>query len=160
MTPSAPTSCLVRMVGLGSPHGDDRAGWRLVDWLRSQDVPDGVDAVAAADVCDLVEFCQGCHTLILVDACRSGQPAGTVSRYEWPDPRIECHRRHSTHDLSVPEALQLAEQLGRLPPRVVVYGIEIEDCRPGTELSPVIERTLPELGAALWEDFWQNHVEK
>ena len=89
MTHPLPTTrCAVRVVGLGSPHGDDQAGWRLADWLQQRTMPEGVEVVVASDVPDLLELCDGCQTMILVDACRSGQPAGSVHRYDWPDPGI------------------------------------------------------------------------
>jgi hydrogenase maturation protease len=59
----------------------------------------------------------------------------------------------STHTLGVGEAIELARALGRLPGRVVLYGIEAERIAAGAELTPavssavdeVVERVLAEL---------------
>ena len=44
--------------------------------------------------------------------------------------------RSSTHAFGVPEAIELARSLGRLPARVTVIAIEGADFSPGDGLSP------------------------
>ena len=61
----------VRVVGVGSPHGDDRVGWRLVEDLAESAGP-GVEAVAVAQPLGLLDHLDGCSALIVVDACRAG----------------------------------------------------------------------------------------
>ena len=62
--------------------------------------------------------------------------------------------RFSTHAFGLAEAVELARALGRLPPRLIVYGIEGKSFEAGVGLSPevgaavqeVVERVLGELG--------------
>lgn len=119
-----PTYRGVVIAGFGSPHGDDQAGWLLVERLKRRG---GLRAkmVAIREATELLEMLDDCGKLMIVDACRSGGRAGTVMRLQWPDPRIEQHHSHSTHGLGVWSTLRLAEQLGRLPSETYVYGIEI-----------------------------------
>jgi hydrogenase maturation protease len=132
-----------RVIGIGSPHGDDVAGWRVVEMLTSrEELTTECDAIGAGQ---LLDYLQGCQHVILIDACQSAQPPGTITRLEWPDARIPVQHWRSTHALSVGETLELAAELGRLPGRVVLFGIEISNCQPGAELNPVVASALPEL---------------
>ncbi|MCA9178045.1 MAG: hypothetical protein KDB14_26460 [Planctomycetales bacterium] len=48
-----------------------------------------------------------------------------------------------THDVSLPVTLQLAERLGKLPPTVVVVGIEVDSVEPLAELSAPVAGAVP-----------------
>jgi hydrogenase maturation protease len=48
----------------------------------------------------------------------------------------------STHDLGLADIVELGRVLGRLPPRLVILGIEVADCAPGAGLSPAVQRGL------------------
>ena len=67
----------------------------------------------------------------------SSAPAGALHRFEAGDtPLPSALFRVSTHRLGLAEAIELARTLGRLPPRVVVHGIEGARFDPGLPLSP------------------------
>ena len=132
-----------RVIGIGSPYGDDVAGWRVVEMLSSrEELSTECVAIGAGQ---LLDYLQGCQRAILIDACESAQPPGSITRLIWPDLRIPVQHRRSTHALSVGETLELAAELGHLPASVVLFGIEISSCQPGAELNPVVEQALPEL---------------
>jgi hydrogenase maturation protease len=128
---------------VGSPHGDDRAGWEVVERLRR--FTPRVDARILYQPSSLIHHLDGCECLVVVDACRSGAKPGTVRRRTWPDPDLEKQDGPSTHGFGIADALALAEVLGRLPPRVVLVGIEVQACEPGGEISPPVRAALPEL---------------
>ncbi len=132
------------VVGVGSPFGDDRVGWRLVEMLqRRARVPARLKLVSEAT--QLIDELDGCRRLIVVDACRSGGSLGTVTRLHWPDSRIaECHSE-STHGIGVYDALGLSERLGWLPPAVDIFGIEVGGCEPGSEIGLEVLRGVAEL---------------
>ena len=50
----------------------------------------------------------------------------------------------STHTLGVGEAIELARALGRLPARIVLYGIEAESIAAGGDLTPAVARAVDE----------------
>lgn len=132
-----------RVLGVGSSHGDDAAGWRVVEMLRQRP---GLSArLAIVEPSQLLDHLSGCRRLILVDACRAGGCPGTVVRLQWPDPRLRSQRRQSSHGLDVGDALALAETLGWLPPRVVVWSVEASRCEPVQDLTPEVRHALPEL---------------
>jgi hydrogenase maturation protease len=57
--------------------------------------------------------------------------------------------RVSTHRFGLADALELARALGRLPPRVVVYGIEGSRFAPGRPMSPAVAAAVERLAGVL-----------
>ena len=132
----------VRVLGVGSPHGDDQVGWRLVECLAGGSAP-AVDAIALGDPVDLLGHLDGCDMLIVLDACRAGLPPGRLIRLPWQAVRSGERAERTTHGFGVSAALALADALGRLPPTVLLIGIEAESCEPGTGLSPTLRQAIP-----------------
>ncbi len=137
-------SIQVCILAVGSAQGDDRLGWEVVEKIRCQHWP-GVQARAVAAPSRLLDYLDDCQTLVVVDACRSGAAPGTMFRCAWPAPPVTTPGSPSSHGFDVVEALRLADTLGRLPPRVILVGMEVESCRPEEELSPAVRQALPQL---------------
>jgi hydrogenase maturation protease len=137
---------LWQVAGVGSPHGDDRVGWAVIERLAARGAPAELTMLdQPLDLLDLMSLCTDCERLVVVDACATGAAPGTITRLVWPDRRILYQHKHLTHSLALSDALQIADQLDRLPPLVVLYGVEIADCQRETGLSPAVQRALPEL---------------
>jgi hydrogenase maturation protease len=100
----------------------------------------------------ILDLLDGRGTLLLVDAMTADTTPGTIHRFEWPDQRVEALRPGSTHDLRPAEALRLAAALGTAPPRVVVFGIEVERIDPQPGLSRSVTAAVPELVRRLVEE--------
>ncbi|MCC9608349.1 hydrogenase maturation protease [Blastopirellula sp. JC733] len=128
-------SSLVRILAIGSLHGDDQAAWRIADALRGRGFE---SALAIQNVDQLLEHLAGDERVVLIDACSSGAATGTLFRFEWPDPRITDRTGLSSHGIDLPYVLRLAEALGRLPQDVVVYAIEIHSAQAGEGMSPEV----------------------
>jgi hypothetical protein len=77
------------IVGLGSPAGDDQAGWKLVEMLGER-LPAGAHACALREPTKLWDVLGGCERLIVIDAVRTGRAPGTVCRLVWPAPAVEA----------------------------------------------------------------------
>src|SRR5690606_5117569 len=75
-------------------------------------------------------------TLIVCDAVASGLPSGAWRSWTWPSKEIVDAPFSGSHDLSLPAALALAAELGRLPRRVRVWGVEIEGTETMSDPSP------------------------
>jgi hydrogenase maturation protease len=136
----------IRIVGLGSPHGDDALGWEVVRILREQlgNRP-GIESHLAGGSQRLLELLDGRGTLVLIDAAQSGAPPGTIHCFEWPDPRFEVMRTCSTHDLKVDEALWLAQTLAIAPGHVIIFALEIESTEHERQLGQGVRKGLQEL---------------
>jgi hydrogenase maturation protease len=125
------------VVAVGNAYrGDDAVALAVVERLRDR-VPADVEVVACEqEPTRLLDAWQDAATAIVVDAVTSGAEPGTLHRYDASDRPLPSRVfRSSTHAFSVGETIELARALGKLPPRVVVYGIEGERFESGEELS-------------------------
>lgn len=123
---------------------DDGAGpavARLVRATRGED--ERVVVVGSlADELDLLGVWDDADVAVVVDATRSGAPAGTISRVELEkDGPPEA--APSTHGLGLPGVLSIAEAVGQAPRRVVVVGIEGARFEQGGGLSDAVARAVP-----------------
>jgi hydrogenase maturation protease len=135
------------VVGIGNAwQGDDGAGLAAARRLRER-APEGVVVKELeGEPVSLVDALDGAEEVILVDAVRSGAEPGTVHRIDASgEPLPATLSAASTHPLGVGEAIELARALGRLPRRVVLYGIEAQSLAAGDELTPAVARAVDEV---------------
>lgn len=139
------------IVGLGSHHGDDRAGWLVIDRLEENRYP-AESLLRIVHAVDLLDRANPEQPLVICDACQGSGIPGQTSRWSWPSTMIAILRHCGTHDLSLGEVLELGHALNRLPDRIAVWGIE------GTNWSPASEPSLAVKAAAvdLADSFCRN----
>jgi hydrogenase maturation protease len=147
----------VRVVGVGSPLGDDGLAWEVVRQLRErQDLPLEIEVYLVKGGQRILDVLDGRGTLLLVDAVEASTRPGAIHRFEWPDDRIESLRPGSTHDLRPAEALRLASVLGIAPARVIIFGIEAESIDPQGGLSQPVLAAVAEFVRRLLHEL--NHA--
>jgi hydrogenase maturation protease len=140
----------VLVVGLGQcDRGDDAVGVvvaRAVDALALA----GVDVLVHEDPTALIESWSGRRLAVVVDAVRSGSPAGTLRVLETgaaaaplPESAWAGTGRGGTHAFGLAAAVELARALGRLPQRLVVVGVEAVAFDYGAPLSPGVAAAVP-----------------
>lgn len=126
--PAADHCPCVAVVGIGSPAGDDRAGWLVAQALatrRGVRVPAGVEVrMLDRPGPALLEAIAGVDVAVLVDAMRSGAVRGTVRRFDLAGALTLRSAPVSSHGFGLAETLALGAALERLPPVLVVYAIE------------------------------------
>jgi hydrogenase maturation protease len=120
-----------RIIGIGSPFGDDAVGLEVAAALTASPPPDCEIIAADRPGVDLIQLLAGCDSVILIDAICSGGKPGTLRELEWSEARFV-----SSHDLALPTAIQLARKLGHLPSSGKVLAIEIE-AAPPPQLAPL-----------------------
>jgi hydrogenase maturation protease len=129
------------VVGVGNAlRGDDAVGIAVAERVRGR-VPDDVDVVECEqEPSRLLDAWCGADLALVVDACASGEPPGTVHRFDVSDGPLPARVfRSSTHAFGVGDAVELARALARLPRQVVVYGVEGGRFAAGAPLSPEVE---------------------
>jgi hydrogenase maturation protease len=141
----------VRIIGVGSPHGADAAGWRAIEALQQGGLaarfpPGTVSLENCAAPVQLYQLVDGCRLAVLIDAVASeAQPAPEV------DPALLRREpaRYSAHAIGVADMLELLETLAKPPPRVVVLGIAVgaaeDPSAPLQALPPALSRRIEEI---------------
>lgn len=144
----------VTVIGVGNPlRGDDGVGPRIARALRDR-VPAGVRVLEhAGEAVALIERWRGSEVVVLVDCVRSGAAPGSIHRTARPDERLEDEApAASSHGLGVGEAIELARALGRMPRRLVIYGIEGSEFDLGRELSAPVRNAIAEVTHRILEE--------
>lgn len=114
-----------RIIGIGSPFGDDAVGLEVAVALTASPPP-GCEIIAAdRPGVDLIHLLDGCDNVILIDAICSGEAPGTLREFTFEELERSEARFVSSHDLALPAAIRLARKLGRLPSSGKVLAIEI-----------------------------------
>jgi len=142
------------LIGVGNSwQSDDGAGLAVAQRLREL-VPDGVEVLELeGEPVTLVEAWAGAHEAYVVDAVSSGAMPGTVHRVDAADAPLPRElSTASTHLFGIGESVELARSLGRLPERLVVYGIEAAQISAGRELSPEALAGVEEAARRLLEE--------
>ena len=139
----------LRIIGIGSPFAGDRFGIEAVQALRT--LPELAGLEGTVDWCaldrpgvGLLEWFKGAEGVILIDAMQSGAEPGSVRRLALAD-LLQEGAVPSTHQLGVAESLALAQALGELPSRLLIYGVE-----SGAQLLP--QQWLPAVQRLLSQD--------
>jgi hydrogenase maturation protease len=122
-------------IGIGNPlRGDDAAGLLAARALRGR----GVEGIEVRELegepLDLIEAWEGAEAVVVADAVASGGEPGALHRVDaTARPLPAALAGPSTHALGLAEAVELGRALGRLPRRLVVYGIEAARFEAGAE---------------------------
>jgi hydrogenase maturation protease len=150
MRADPPTKVLA--LGVGNPdRGDDAAGPMVVARLK-QAMNVGIEARAlTGEATELIEAWSGREAVIVIDAVATGGAApGTIHRWDaaaGPLP-VELENR-SSHAFGLGHAIELARALGRLPRRMIVYGVEGAGFGLGDAPSEAVQKAVGPLAEAV-----------
>ena len=142
------------LIGVGRDgRCDDAAGVRAARLVRALLWPRARVIECAGEATALLEAWQGEPMVVVVDAMSSGSPAGTVRRLDATRGPLSAELfRGSSHGLGLAEAVELARSLDRLPPSLVIFGIEGTDFSLGTRLSFPVECAVREAALLISEE--------
>jgi hydrogenase maturation protease len=143
---------LRHVIGVGNPWaGDDGVGPEAVrrlqaEWPGSDQAPAQFLTVRQPDLA-LLDLFGPDGVVIIVDAVVSGASPGTLHRVEWHAGLLAAKgvERASSHGFGVRELLEMAAALGKLPARVILWGVEAASTAPEEGLSPGVAAALPSL---------------
>jgi hydrogenase maturation protease len=141
----------VRVIGVGNPYrSDDRVGLDVARALRGR-LPAGVDVVEReGEPAGLIDAWDGATAVWLVDAVSSGDPPGTVHRFEVGAEALPAKLfGTSTHALGLADAVEIARVLGRLPAHTVVYGISGGNFAAGEGLGAAVAAAVGPVAKAI-----------
>jgi hydrogenase maturation protease len=126
---------------------DDGLGIAAVNRLGARyESPEGVTVMDGGTLgLSLLPCVEDADRVIIVDAIRADQPAGSLVRIDDEDVMPAVAARLSPHQVGVADLLDGARLRGRMPPRLVLWGLVPERIDLGLELSPCVEIQLPAL---------------
>jgi len=118
----------VRVIAIGQgAAGDDGVGFAVLDQLRRDGVPPGVELLRADEEGALVTLLETPRAVVLVDAVL-GSPPGRVVELAPADLVASGLRPVSTHGLGVAQAIALARTVAPegITPSIRIVGITID----------------------------------
>ena len=140
------------VIGVGNAfRGDDAVGLEVAERLRGRA---GLDVVVCEqEPIQLLDAWAEADLALLVDAVSSGAAPGTIHRLDaTAQPVPATVFRGSTHAFGVAEVVELGRALGRLPGRLLVFGVEGAEFRAGDELTPAVAAAVEPLVDELLEE--------
>jgi hydrogenase maturation protease len=144
------------VIGVGNTmRGDDGVGLEVVRRLRRRAEAAGVGVrELEGEGIGLLDAWQDARAVVLVDGLRSGADPGTIHRIEVTDGPLPAGLRSSssTHAVGVGEAIELARALGRLPGRLVIYGVEGGGFETGAELTDGVAAAVDSVAEAVLDE--------
>ena len=141
------TKGTIRVIGVGNDwRGDDAVGLLAVRRLRDQLEPSVEVRELEGGGLALLELMEGADHVVLIDGVIGTGRPGEVVRLDFSEKRRwGTIAPRSTHALGVAEAMDLAEILGQLPERMVLYGVEIDSVQSGDSLSEAVQNGLDDV---------------
>lgn len=135
------------VIGLGNDdRGDDAVGLQAARRLAPVLADEAEVLAHPGEPLDMLHAMAEADLVVLIDAARSGRPAGTVVRYlPMRDALPSRGVGSSSHAVDLLVALDLARALDMLPAELVLYAVEGERFSLGEPCSPVVIGALDEV---------------
>jgi hydrogenase maturation protease len=134
-------------------RSDDAVGLVVARALREM-LPDRVTVLEReGEPTSLMDAWDGADAVWLVDAVSSDAAPGTLHRVDATSrPLPDAFARTSTHHFGLPEAVELARSVGRLPRLLVVYGVEGKTFEVGDSLTAEVAAAVETVTAAIRDE--------
>jgi hydrogenase maturation protease len=136
------------IVGVGNEYrSDDGAGISVARKIDSLGIAGVEIIVGIGDGTELINVWEGADVVYIIDCVRSGSRPGLIHRFNADSVSTKCHifTGNSTHAFGVPESIELARRLGKLPTKVHIFGIECRSLSFGQDLSFEVETAVNEV---------------
>ena len=131
---------------------DEGIGIHAVQELQAIDLPPDVKLIDGGTSPDLISYTRAGDKMIIIDAARAGGEPGAIYRFKPEDIAAGKGSLNSAHEMGVVENLNLMTFTGNKPAEVVIIGIEPAVIDWGMELSPQLEKRLPEIIKAVLKE--------
>ena len=150
----------VLIMGIGNYlMGDEGVGVHVAQRLAKKALPEGVDVLdGGTGGFFLMEYFENYPVVILIDATLDDRPTGTIRVIE-PRFAADFPRAMSTHDIGLRDLVEGLAILGKLP-KIYLFAVSIEMIQSQQiELSPELERVMPELLEQVKNMALRQHLE-
>jgi hydrogenase maturation protease len=126
-------------------YGDDGIGAAVLEKIRREDLFPGAQLVDVhTDALALLDHLSRDELNVIVDAAQMGLEPGAAVGFRPSEARLKIKSDHlSMHGFGLPEAFDLAAQLDRMPPKVLIVGVEPARIEINQGLSEVVHEAVP-----------------
>lgn len=136
------------VLGIGNTIlSDEGVGVRAAEALLERyDLPANVEVIDGGTAgMELLEPLSNLDLLVVLDAVKRGQPAGSVVKLAGQEVPVFFRSKLSPHQISICDVLASLEFIGDKPKDMVLIGVEPESLELGLELTPVVAARIPEM---------------
>ncbi len=124
---------------------DEGIGIHVIEALKKESLPENVELVDGAVAgFDLLPVVNGCDALIVIDAIKTGDEAGSIYRFNPEEITVERESGVSLHAVDFFQVLEFAKRYKKLPPTVMIAVVPAE-MGWGMELSAAAAQKIPKL---------------
>jgi len=126
-------------------YKDEGVGIHLIRELEKMKLPPNLELIdGGVGSLDILLSLENIDKLIIIDALKGGGAPATVYRIDYQELEAEIDFNNlSLHQLSLLEVLSLIKKLGKLPPKVLIIGVEPKEISPGLNLTSRLKEKLP-----------------
>ena len=132
------------IIGIGNEYrSDDGLGVIIADKLSNINLNGTRILKQNGEPTLLMDSWKDADKAIVIDAISSGASPGTVKRFDAVEKPLPSQLFHySTHSFSLADVIELARGLNRLPPSLIIYGIEGKNFTNGFKISTEVEKAV------------------
>lgn len=144
----------VLVLGLGNILlKDEGVGVHVVEQLQKQPLPGNVEIVDGGTASmDVLLLNQGIDKLVVIDAVRAGKKPGTIYNVRLKAKErdglsqiFSCDPKISLHQVTLFDALAIAERTNCAPKEIVIIGVEPKEINCGLELTNEVKQRIPDI---------------
>ena len=152
----ADSTAKVAVLGMGNELlRDEGIGVHVIRRLEQISGLDDVRLIDGGTSPDAIDLIGNAQKLIIVDAAHMHDEPGAV--YRLTPQQVSARKPSTVHEFSVIEMLWMMDLLSQIP-EVIIIGIEPKEIDWGLELSPELERKLPEIVGVVLDEIANNHT--
>jgi hydrogenase maturation protease len=136
------------VLGIGNTIlSDEGVGVRAAEALLERyDLPADVEVIDGGTAgMELLEPLSNLNLLVVLDAVKRGQPAGSIIKLTGPEVPVFFRSKLSPHQISICDVLASLEFIGDKPKDMVLIGVEPDSLELGLELTPGVAACVPEM---------------
>lgn len=136
----------MKIMAVGNPfYGDDGVGAAVLDQIRKAELfPRAELFDAHTDALSLLDHLDPDRLNVIIDAADMGLPPGEVAWFEPEDVEFKIASDNlSMHGFGLAETFAMAEQLGLMPERTMIVGVQPERIEINRGLSAAVAAAVP-----------------
>jgi hydrogenase maturation protease len=133
----------VLVIGIGNEfRRDDGVGLAVAAEIAKRRLAGVRVMTAIGEPASILEAWTGARLVVAVDAAMGeGATAGKIRR--WTPSDDDQPTVVSSHALGLPQTYALGQALGRVPQKLVVFTVDIDDVSHGVTLTPAVAAAVP-----------------